>query len=53
MPEHLSWKQVVKTHRNIAGISTKKGLVKSLLCNAGKDQLYPNKITKNKIVIRI
>jgi hypothetical protein len=45
----LKWKDVKKRHRIISGISTKKGLVNSLLCNAGRDKPYPDRVGKNKI----
>lgn len=45
----LSWSDVAKTHRTNAGISTKDGLVKSLLCNFRTDQLYPNTIKNGEI----
>jgi hypothetical protein len=49
MKKTLNWKEVIKVHRTVSGISPKSGLVNSLLCNAGQDKLYPNKISKNKI----
>jgi hypothetical protein len=49
MEKILSWRKVQETHGTISGISVKKGLVNSLLCNTGKGSQYPNKIDKNKI----
>jgi hypothetical protein len=49
MVKVLAWADVVKRHKVISGISTKGGLVRSLLCNSGSDQLYPNKIQENSI----
>jgi len=49
MSKYLTWNKVHKVHKTVAGISTKNGLVNSLLCNTGTDQLYPNKIYKKKI----
>lgn len=45
----LKWKDVLKKHKVVAGISTKDGLVRSLLCNPGSDQLYPNEIKEHTI----
>ena len=53
MKKVLEWKEVIKTHRTIAGISTKDGLVNSLLCDTSEKQLYPNKISKNRITYYI
>ncbi len=50
MEKILTWKEVVITHRSIAGISTKGGYVVSILCNPGSDQNYPNKIMNKKIL---
>lgn len=49
MAKVLAWADVLKTHKVVSGISTKEGLVRSLLCNPGSDQLYPNQIKKNSI----
>jgi len=49
MTEILAWGDVLKHHKVVSGISTKDGLVRSLLCNPGSDQLYPNQIKKNTI----
>lgn len=50
MEKCISWEEVVKTHKVISGISTKGGLVHSLLCNTGNDQKYPNKIENDEII---
>lgn len=49
MTDILKWEDVVKKHKVIAGISAKDGLVRSLLCNPGSDQLYPNEIKEKTI----
>ena len=51
MGKTLSWIEVAAVHGEITGISSikGKGIVKSLLCNTGSSQKYPNKIVDNKI----
>ena len=49
MEKVLTWKNVVKKHKVISGISTKEGMVHSLLCNSSTDQLYPNQIKEKTI----
>ena len=49
MKDIIGWKEVAHIHQTISGISFKNGLVKSLLCNTEKGNLYSNKIEKGKI----
>ena len=53
MTKILAWANVIKIHKVVSGISTKDGLVRSLLCNPGSDQLYPNLIKGNTITYYI
>jgi len=49
MSKIISWEEVISTHRTIAGINCKGGIINSLLCNTSKDQNFPNRIEKDII----
>ena len=50
MEEVISWQEVVKKHQTISGVNFKNGIVNSLICGINKNDLYPNKIEKDKTI---
>lgn len=53
MKTELSWAEVHKTHKTIAGIFVRDGLAVSLLCDPRPKGHYRNSITKTKIEYRV
>lgn len=49
----LTWQQVVATHGSQAGISTKGGVVRSLLANQAKEGNYADEIRDDIIFYRV
>lgn len=46
----MTWAEVKKTHKTVAGINSSNGRVYSLLVNVDPKAPYPNQISKNEIV---
>ncbi len=49
----LTWQQVVATHGSQAGISTRGGVVRSLLANQAKEGNYADEIRDDTIFYRV
>lgn len=49
----ISWAEVYKTHKTIAGIFVRDGLAVSLLCDARPKGHYQNSISKTRIEYRV
>lgn len=45
----MEWKDVLKVHGTVAGISVRGGRAVSILCNPGKGGRYPDKIEPARI----
>lgn len=53
MTTHLTWQEVIKTHKSWSGISASAGTVKSLLCNQHKDGGYSDVVLADRIEYRV
>ena len=55
MAEHteITWRDVVATHGSQAGISTKGGVVRSLLANQAKEGNYADEIRDDTLFYRV
>ena len=49
MKKFLTWNEVIKHHRIVAGIHTKNRVVQSILVDCQPTAKYPNKVDDNKI----
>jgi hypothetical protein len=49
----ITWQEVVATHGSQAGISTKGGVVRSLLANQAKEGSYADEIREDTVFYRV